>query len=361
MNNTTVSIDANTSLAGTDDVIPLATDYVGSILLPVFFVVGLVGNLLTISIMSSRAYRQLPVSKFLIALSLSDILVNLLIPFNKLAIRQLLGADLRALSSAGCKLYFWAYRFSRLTSSWMVVMICCERFVAVWAHIKAKYINTTRNAYVIIGIVYGGFAVYAGYVCSWSDQVIRGICIINSRQPGLYDRTRAFLAIGLALYSLLPSLVLIALTSLLVFKLVRLNRRKEQPASGAGRSSTAGGQIPKESTGGKSIRTSRTNIMLLSVVVAFIVLITPNALAHVVSFALGKNIFEANDSLSTFLREASQIMEQLNHSINFVLYVISSKRFRDGIRSIFNSKKNRIEISSSVTMNAITNVRERQS
>ncbi|KAK2147522.1 hypothetical protein LSH36_548g00032 [Paralvinella palmiformis] len=363
MNNTSLYSGENGSLIKTPDVIPISLDYVGIVFVPLLFLLGLVGNLLTLRVMSSKVYRQLPVSKLLIALSLSDILVNLLLPFNMASLRELIGTDPRALSAGGCKLYFWAYRFSRLTASWMVVMICCERFVAVWAHIKARYINTTRNAYLVIGIVYGGFAVYVGYTCSWSDRIIDGVCIINSRQPGLEKRTRLFLAIGLALYSLIPSLILIVLTSLLIFKLVRLGRKKSRrvgPPSAPGTTLGVPGSTER-TTGGKSVRTSRTNMMLLSVVFAFIILITPNAIAHLISFVKKKNIFEANDPASRFLRESSQLMEQLNHSINFVLYVISSKRFRDGIRAIFMPKKNINDLSSSVTMNNVSNVQGRQS
>ena len=53
--------------------------------------------------------------------------------------------------------------------------------------------------------------------------------------------------------------------------------------------------------------TSNTTVMLLGVSVAFVVLVTPNATSHLVSFARKQNIFQTRDPAMVFLREVSQV------------------------------------------------------
>ena len=43
--------------------------------------------------------------------------------------RQLLGVDIRSFTDAGCKTFYWSWRMAKMTSSWLVVFICIERYV----------------------------------------------------------------------------------------------------------------------------------------------------------------------------------------------------------------------------------------
>ncbi|KAK2161604.1 hypothetical protein LSH36_114g06065 [Paralvinella palmiformis] len=266
--------------------VPESVTQLGYVFVPLLFILGVVGNSLTIAVMTSELFRTLPVSKMLITMSLSDTVVNLLFPFNKPFMSQLIGTDIRALSSGGCKLFFWTYRFAKTGSSWMVVMISFERFVAVWLPLKAKFITTERNVYIGIAVLYGVFAVFFGYWCSWADRVIDGSCVINSRPAGFEIQSET---------------------------------------------------QPQRST--KSAGRSRTTIMLLSVAIAFVILVTPNAVAHIVSFVRKQEIFETTDPVMVFLREIVQILEQMNHSINFFLYILCSKRFKAGVIKIVKRKR----------------------
>ncbi|KAK2141836.1 hypothetical protein LSH36_1034g00003 [Paralvinella palmiformis] len=301
---------------------------VGYVFVPLLLVVGVVGNSLTITVMTSASFRTLPVSKMLIAMSLSDTVVNLLFPFNKPFMSQLIGTDIRALSSGGCKLFFWTYRFAKTGSSWMVVMISFERFVAVWFPMKSKFITTERNVYIAMAVLYGVFAVFFGYWCSWADRVIDGSCVINSRPAGFEIQSEVFLVFGLVLYSFGPSFFLVIVNILIVYKLIRI-RKSISPISNT--------QSFSRCT--KTAVSSRTTIMLLSVAISFVVLVTPNAVAHIVSFVRRKPIFETTDPVIVYLRAFVQLLEQLNHSINFALYVLCSKRFRDGLLIILRFKK----------------------
>ena len=228
--NETSNITASASLGAT-------ADYAGYVFVPMFLFMGVVGNALTIRIMLTKGFRTMPVSKVLIALSVSDLIVNILFPFNKPFVRQIMDTDIRAVSNAGCKFFFWAYRNFKFTSSWMVVLISTERFVAVWLHVRAKSINTTRNAYIAIAVLFAVVTVYVGYWSAFSDQIINGKCIPNTSPPGKGHITRALLVFGVvAMYVVVPAVLLIIFNGLIVFKLISLRKKKMihvMPATGS--------------------------------------------------------------------------------------------------------------------------------
>ena len=61
-----------------------------------------------------------------------------------------------------------------MMSSWCVVLISIERFVAVWISKKAKIINTKRNMLTFIGTLFVLFGTMIGYWTSFADNLING-------------------------------------------------------------------------------------------------------------------------------------------------------------------------------------------
>ena len=264
------------------------------------------------------------VSRILIALAVSDTLLIVLLPFNKLFVRQLLGVDIRALSDTGCKMFFWAFRTAKMTSSWLVVLISIERFIATWFPFHAKGINTTRKAIMAILSVYIVIGVYNGVWCSITDRIIGGICLPNTRPPGLEHVTGAFLVTGLTIYCFVPAPILCILNTLIVIKIVKSLKRTQKMQKGAKK------EIDKKPT-----------VMLIGIAVAFVVLVVPIASAHLVSYVKKQNIFESSETWVVILREVAQLMEQLNYSINFFLYVLLGDLFRSRLREALRSCRKR--------------------
>ena len=188
------------------------------------------------------------------------------------------------------------------------------RFVAVWLHSKAKHINTKRNTRVVICLLYGIIGSFCGYWCSWADQLRDGFCIPNAYTPGLERKTGAFLAIGVSLYAIIPSIVVTLLNCLIVFRLVQRRRR-----------STSLQCSPVMQN-----KHRRRTATLLSISIAFVILVTPNATAHVLNFVSKTRLsyFESTQPQMVVLREVANILEQLNYTINFFLYVCVNERYR---------------------------------
>lgn len=95
-------------------------------------------------------------SRILTVLAISDMTISFLHPFNRPITIKLAKLDIRSYSEIGCKVFFWFWKTAKMTSSWFVVMITTERFIAVWMPLRVKLICTKRNT--LLGI----FAIYLG-------------------------------------------------------------------------------------------------------------------------------------------------------------------------------------------------------
>lgn len=288
-------------------------DYVTSVISVVVICAGLVGNILTILVIASPKITNLSSRKLLLALAVSDSLLLLTQPFNTKYMQLIVHRDLRAISSGGCKLFFVLFRTGKMTSSWFVVSIAVERFVAVWFPLKVKIIFTNTFICVTITAIYmliGGFNV----MWTFSSEIVSGMChpdAVTSLNQGLYQ---VFLTVGSSLYSFIPLIFLVILTPLLIGKIIYIARRHREIVASSNRQTDT--DILRVST------------MILGILIAYIVCVTPITLYHNIAFYAGKNAFEENGEMFDTFKVVAQMLEQVNYSINFFIYTLTSKLFR---------------------------------
>ena len=284
------------------------------IALPFFLIIGLFGNIMTIATMASKQFRHLTSRYILIALAISDTTLLITQPFNKIWITNLFGMDIRAVfSDAGCKAFFHIFRTSKMTSSWLVVLVCFERFVAVVFPLKAKLIIKKRMIFPAIALNYLIIGTYNA-VWTFSSAVVNGLC-----KPDLPDpRHKPFLIVGVTIYSFIPSAILLVFTPQIIYKISRQIRVR--------RSMTVGKR--QQASSRKEEDMIRASVMVIAVMIAYIILVLPITIVHVYAAVSGISAFDVN-SLGFFVfREVAQVLEQINYSINFFFYVLCSTIFR---------------------------------
>ncbi|XP_046562634.1 galanin receptor type 2-like [Haliotis rubra] len=267
------------------------SDYVGLITVPIFFILSVCGNSLTIAVMLGKKFRSMTSSLILIAMALSDTCFSCIIPFNRLFFRVWVGYDVRALSPEGCSFFFIMHKSSKMTSSWFIVFVCFERFVAVSFPLKTKLICTKRNALIGIAGVYIGLFLYNGF-WTFSTKIVNGTCVPNYATPETAVMARVFLILGTFIYSLVPSAILLVLTPAICFQLARHSRLRREMSN-------------KQDT--NEDETNKTNAMLLGVTFTFFILVTPISIAHNIAFTLSINFFESKDFKMVVVRETLQV------------------------------------------------------
>ncbi|XP_045215293.2 leukotriene B4 receptor 1-like [Mercenaria mercenaria] len=299
--------------------------YVASyVLTPIFLVIGLFGNGVTIFTMASKSFSNMTSRYILIALALSDTTLLLTQPFNKLFLRKLIGYDVRAMSDIGCKAFFHIFKTGKMTSSWLIVILCFERFVAVVFPFKTKTIITKKSILALIAIDYIFIVTYNG-VWTFSSIIVDGTCKPDVTYPETKEKYRDFLLAGSSFYSLIPMIIMAILTPVIVIKLL-LQRRKRKHLAGA-----AGDKADSE--------TIRISAMLIGIVVAYVALVLPITIVHNLAFWRNVSAFDVNTRGFFILREVAQIFEQLNYSINFFLYVLCSSKFRGRVIELLGLSK----------------------
>ena len=96
--------------------------------------------------------------------------------------------------------------------------------------------------------------------------------------------------------------------------------------------------------------------MLITINIAFMILVLPISFAHVILHVQDKNIFEARDLPTVIFREISQVMEQMIYSINIFLYVLSSSNYRNKLLVVFKLREESSLEKSSSTWVSLQNV-----
>ena len=287
--------------------------YIGFVTVPLLFVVGIVGNIFTVIIMRDEEFKKNVTSYILIALALSDLIVNFMYPFNKQFVRTLIGRDIRALSTFGCHFFFSLWRTVKMSTSWLVVLISVERFIAVVYPFKAvKWIVKSR-VLLAISTIYVILGIYNSYWSSVTDRIVGPYCLPNTRPAEALQLSYILILLGNVVYSPIPCVILFITTSIIVHALRRSHAKRKHLTSEQAQ---------------QQDNTSRITGMLLGVCIAFLILVTPITIGHLLSIFAGINILFSTDPSVTIYRELAQLMEQTNHSINFFLYVVSSSEFR---------------------------------
>lgn len=292
--------------------------YAHLIVLPTSLTIGIFGNLITIIVMNQQRYASMASRYFLIALATADLSVILTQPFSSALIIRLIGFDVRSLSSAGCKAYFWFYRTCKFTSSWLVVCLALERLTAVKFPFRVKRIFSNRNAFIGIVTISVIISAFSGGFSYYSDIDATGQC-----NQDVYDRNNTqttaifrHMLNGCALiYFVAPLCILSVTTPLIILTLIKTEKNQS-----------------KLTCQNRNI-VRRPTAMLLAVIFAFITLVTPIGIVHVLV-----NNADAFDKSSTWFKtfvQTAQMLEITNYAINFLLYVGSSQNFRKGVVSLF--------------------------
>ena len=298
--------DFNTSF--TESWTSLSTSTEGSYSIPVAFeiipplivAIGIIGNILSLCVLSRKKFRNLSVSVYLRGLAVADV-SSLLISHSFLnLLEKTTGNYMRDFQGWACKIFIWLHLSLPWISSWLVVCISVERVIVVYTPHKAKRLCTTTKAYMVTTSLY--LFILLGNVHSFFKYDIHvGYC---SPVEEIYYV--ALVGVAIALTSIAPFLVIVVCNLVIVCTLIKMS--KVQKALSHDKSS--------------SQNSKNLTVMLVLNCILFLILTSPYNIVLMVYFFSDKAKFDLNFINVTYELAFS------NHAINFFLYVICGSLFR---------------------------------
>ncbi|KAK2140578.1 hypothetical protein LSH36_1301g00001 [Paralvinella palmiformis] len=290
----------------------------GVILYPIVIVIGLTGNTLTLIVLRHRKMLT-STNVFLAALAVSDIvkLLNDTLYF-------LVSILLRRHPVAGNRMLGYMYPFSHYifnesvcVSAWLTVSVAVERYISVCHATRARVVCTVYRARLISAAVFlvmslvavpSAFRYTSVIVAdpernnSTKYQIVLSTLGRNQRFMTVYTWIQNLLR------SIIPLFVLIALNSLII-QALRIERVR-----------------------GKRISSrNRITLTLIVVVVVFIICIFPDA---IMSTFFGFGYVDESD-LVKGIREFTDALLSINSAVNFAIYCVCSRGFRDIFNETF--------------------------
>lgn len=295
------------------------------IVYPIILSVGLVGNTLSFGIMV-----QLSTSTFYLYLAVVAVVDSGYLVFEGLTSWMALSGiynPFESLAHYSCSVPFACAVMCSQVSSWIIVAVTIDRYMAVCHPFKLAKYCTRRRAAICMGMIFLFLiGINIPLICfEWNDD--------HTQCLSPYNICLDYVLITDSIcYVLLPGFLIALFNILIIRGLYKASRRRRGLAGGQ---ETTTATIAHESA-------RRTTIMLFSVTSVYFISLVLLVYVYVIVFVT-QMTFEEGEESHLDLITASRMCVLLNHSVNFFLYGLSGKVFREKLADLcrIRSKANR--------------------
>ena len=297
-------------------------DFINTYWYPILVPIGLVGNSLSFLVMIQPNNRKMSTCIYMATVSIND---NVMM-FVCLHYYLVSGLQIHKWNSIECKSAGFVTLFALQNCTFQVLTMTLDKYIAIkWPHKSAVY-STPRRAKIIVVTVYLCVCIY-NIPHFFLSKVIGGQCLNFGVKSVI---TRVYSWVSFVLNAVIPFTLLIHMYCVIV-KVVRQSRNlfKDNDVN-TGQEMDQGRQ--------KTIKNAQNQltIMLLLVTTLFLILLFPAYFRFIyLVFARRDTPFDYATSMLIFQVTAKLYMT--NSGINFFLYCLSGKKFRNYLREILSS------------------------
>ncbi|XP_042271517.1 neuromedin-U receptor 1 [Thunnus maccoyii] len=307
----------------------------------IIFMIGVVGNVLTCTVIARNKVMWTPTNYYLFSLAVSDLLVLLLgMP---LELYELWQNYPFLLGKGGC--YFKTFLFETvcLASILNVTALSVERYIAVVHPLRAKYVVTRTHAKRVILTVWG-----VSVLCAVPNTSLHGIATLYSRSssPGMninveipdsaictlvkprwiYNLT---IQVTTLLFFIMPMLTISALYMLIGLQLKREKMHQALEAkSGFGQDSFCNIRTQQQKA-----RRRQVTKMLFVLVVVFAICWAPFHTDRLM-WSFINDWTDSHMEIFQYVHIISGVFFYLSSAVNPILYNLMSTRFREMFKEV---------------------------
>ena len=287
---------------------------------PVVIFTGTIGNVLSFFVLTRRRLRDTSVYIYLAILACADNGVLYLSAF-KTWVRAVFNWELLHVSDFGCRFIMWLFLVSLHMSAWLVVTVTTDRFLVVWFPFRASSLCNSKRAKITIMMMVFLIMLYNLHVFWTLGLRYYHDGKITACGPSMddYFMLEIFPVMKLVSYSILPFIIVLLLNLAITIKLWS-NR-------------VAITRATSDSDTGSASRASqnRITVMLLTVSFVWLILTAPFTLWSLLRDPSGGTTQRARNFL---FKTLCFFLLYVNHGINFYLYCLAGRRFRQDLHDV---------------------------
>ena len=291
---------------------------------PLILVIGTIGNILILVVLSRRSLRTSCCSVFLRVLAVADtiVLYSGLWPY---IMRHILDDQTLLSSDAYCKGRAFTFYLASHFAVWILVAVAIERLIGVCSPMKLHTMcsPTIVGSTVVVMLITLTmldtlllFMVKSERRVDPDDNHVDYYC--DSTQEPFFHFARAVWPwIDFAVYSAVPFVIMFVSNLCIIYKLCQSAAQR------------------RISCVGPPIDTSGLTAMLVTVCVTFLILTAPLTTYIIVEsrFTIVPGTdFEAK---MLFAHSVTRMLAFINHAVNFFLYCLCAAEFRRNLRELF--------------------------
>ena len=288
---------------------------------PVLVILGTIGNFLSILVMTRKALRSHTTSLYLVVLAVVDTLL-LYIGMFYYWIQVLSGVRAELISSYECNKtrIFLLYALPQI-ESWILCSIVVERLVAVYLPFKVKVIFTKKFAAIQLTITGLIIAAVNAHIFWTSNRVEFGCDADSDAFDTFWSSIWPW--IDFCLVALIPFILMLTIDAAIIGKMVYVNRRRRNNLNAS-----------------SDVKMTGMTTILLTVTFVFFATSMP----LYIFLATEEHWEDQADSVEDDARLGLVLntvffVSHISCTINFWLYCISARRFREEFLKMIHLKK----------------------
>lgn len=307
-----------------------AAIYLWKIVPPILLLLGTIGNVLSILVLRRPIIRKSVCSMYLVVLAITDLLV-LYTGLLRQWILNTFDFDIRATSSAACKIHIWILYSSMDYSAWILIAVTIERVLLLWFPNKMQCICTKKVAMLVLISI-------ASFLLLVNSHILYGYELSTGKTANhCHYVSKSYLkfwislwpSIDLVIFCIIPVSFLVV-GNILIFVKVLISRR------------AINRQVSTYSASSQQRRDSKFSsmtAMLIAVNCVFLVCNIPSRAFMIEHTSWSFDTCGHNYAKMSLLWCIFNLLMYVNNSVNFLLYIISGSRFRNEMKEMFKRRK----------------------
>jgi len=297
---------------------------------PVILLIGIIGNILSITVLLRKVFRYTTTGVYLPLTAVADITFLLT---GSQEVFEVAGVfSIREYNIWTCRVYKVLFYTAGDVSIWLLVAFTFDRFIAVCFPLsKRRVCRWKRAATAAFTIIFLSFGKNLHEFWTRGPEYtpsgeLRRICGSQERYYFFLQYVRPWIA--LILVMVLPFVLIFLFNCMIVHSLVKAQRLRNH--AGADRSLTGSSGHPKS-----TISFRQTTFMCLGISFAFLICVAPS-----IVLLIGKPYWKRASAVSyENVKAICNCLGFVNHAINFILYCVTGRRFRQELATMLRCRR----------------------